>query len=569
MLLKAYESPVALLGGMSPFCSPGEEKSKGYEMRRKGIVFRGGLIQEIVEVGDGESGYQSALALLRQKYGDVLNVIKLDENCFVFPGMIDIHNHIDYNLMPIWEHPSELTRAGVDWDNRHEWRHKNCREYQTDISGFHDFIISYMMEKGGMSKEAVMLKLQFFSELQAIAGGTTTLQESEGLRDGDVYYPTQHLLLRSTGVPEDLGLAKEQAVSNVIDFFKPDIAFKTEPDDLYYPPLDTGSWTTVARDNYEKYIDLLKNNSADTIRRKTGGYQVHLAEGRAGDLKAQGMDLYSKKEFETLRDAILGIPGYKEKVKASRLAIIHGCGIDLTKQENIDFINDCDIHIVWSPVSNLLLYGDTPNFIKSGIRPELLCLGSDWAPSGSKHVWDEAAFAQLFEKKHFYNGTLPQDGFDRIFDMITKNPAASLNSELLGGIAVGKAADFYIVSSTRNVPAQAAAPVTFLKNIFVFNDYHSVGTVVNGNLVFGTAELFKAFGTEGVSIASDGMNALNLMAYVPASLGIRFDDDLKLIDDAFAAYSERQGKTYARSCFLSSNDMAYYNRIRQLEKEFC
>jgi cytosine/adenosine deaminase-related metal-dependent hydrolase len=45
--------------------------------------------------------------------------------------------------------------------------------------------------------------------------------------------------------------------------------------------------------------------------------------------------------------------------------------------------------LVWSPLSNLLLYGQTAlvyDALKAGV---LVLLGTDWSPSGSRHLLDE------------------------------------------------------------------------------------------------------------------------------------------------------------------------------------
>ncbi|HVF05159.1 MAG TPA: hypothetical protein VNA20_09980 [Frankiaceae bacterium] len=59
--------------------------------------------------------------------------------------------------------------------------------------------------------------------------------------------------------------------------------------------------------------------------------------------------------------------------------------------------------IAWSPFSNLWLYGETtdvPAALANGIA---VCLGSDWAPSGTKHVLGEAKVARLASKAFGWN----------------------------------------------------------------------------------------------------------------------------------------------------------------------
>jgi hypothetical protein len=51
--------------------------------------------------------------------------------------------------------------------------------------------------------------------------------------------------------------------------------------------------------------------------------------------------------------------------------------------------------VVWSPFSNLWLYGTTTNLPAARHRDVSLCLGSDWGPSGTKHVLAELKVAKI------------------------------------------------------------------------------------------------------------------------------------------------------------------------------
>ncbi|MDE6408328.1 MAG: hypothetical protein K2K50_06975, partial [Anaeroplasmataceae bacterium] len=367
MILKVNQRKTALVGGYYvQRCNDGS-----YKEERGTILYEEGIIKKIMPD-------VLTTAQAKQKLGQDTFCIQLDSSFHIYPGLIDIHNHIDYNLMPIWERP-----IYEPWDNRHEWRHINCSEYQKIIKGLRSYISDKNVTKE-FEISGIEIMLQYLAEIQALSGGTTVLQEPTELFD-DQSLRSQHLLLRSTGVPRDLGLLPSQFVDSIIDFFRPDIAANTNK--LYYPHQITSQWFAYPYKSSNgnvpitKYIEFLKQCSIEDIKRSTGGYIVHLAEGRAGNLlagedekKGLGMDQYSKKEFETLKTLLQRIPNYVEKVAASRLTIIHGCGIDLENIENIRFINDCKIRLVWSPVSNLLLYDDTPNFLDSRIDKNLLCL---------------------------------------------------------------------------------------------------------------------------------------------------------------------------------------------------
>ena len=77
--------------------------------------------------------------------------------------------------------------------------------------------------------------------------------------------------------------------------------------------------------------------------------------------------------------------------------------------------------MVWSPLSNLFLYGGTRTSIRPrGRRP--VALGSDWSPSGSKNLLNEFKIAKIVNE-------LSQIGLsDRdIVAMATSTPAAIVN----------------------------------------------------------------------------------------------------------------------------------------------
>jgi cytosine/adenosine deaminase-related metal-dependent hydrolase len=53
--------------------------------------------------------------------------------------------------------------------------------------------------------------------------------------------------------------------------------------------------------------------------------------------------------------------------------------------------------MVWSPLSNYLLYGDTADIEDAKSEGVLIGIGSDWSPSGSKNLLGELKIAKLVE----------------------------------------------------------------------------------------------------------------------------------------------------------------------------
>ena len=120
------------------------------------------------------------------------------------------------------------------------------------------------------------------------------------------------------------------------------------------------------------------------------------------------------------------------------------CGIHNTAllEEDLHLIAQRQGSMVWSPLSNYLLYGDTVKLDavkRSGI---LTALGSDWAPSGSKNLLGELKVAWLANQE---NGAL--FSAEELVAMVTINPARIAHwDSLLGSIEAGKRADLIAIN---------------------------------------------------------------------------------------------------------------------------
>jgi hypothetical protein len=59
-----------------------------------------------------------------------ITVIELDAETVIFPGLLNLHTHIGYNILPIWE-------SRQVWKNRFQWR--SNAGYKQQISGLLDY----------------------------------------------------------------------------------------------------------------------------------------------------------------------------------------------------------------------------------------------------------------------------------------------------------------------------------------------------------------------------------------------------------------------------------------------
>lgn len=161
---------------------------------------------------------------------------------------------------------------------------------------------------------------------------------------------------------------------------------------------------------------------------------VHLAEGESNNSDVQ-------KEVELAYFAgILGRGGG---------VYIHGTGFTA---EDLDAIQQSHGGIIWSPVSQVALYGkdgtlDVKSVLEKGV---LVGLGADWALTGSPNILREMAAAQrILEEKFDYSEEAAAE--------LTLQMATSSNAKLFGlqkydAIAVGKIASLTFVPKSEILP---------------------------------------------------------------------------------------------------------------------
>jgi hypothetical protein len=97
--------------------------------------------------------------------------------------------------------------------------------------------------------------------------------------------------------------------------------------------------------------------------------------------------------------------------------------------------------IVWSPLSNLLLYGATTNVGAAKANGVRITLGSDWSPSGSRNLLGELKVARVYDDQH---GEHISDR--ELVAMVTSEAAKALQWDAaLGSLEPGKRADLIVI----------------------------------------------------------------------------------------------------------------------------
>ncbi len=196
----------------------------------------------------------------------------------------------------------------------------------------------------------------------------------------------------------------------------------------------------------------LSGYNIDTQVTKISGTSDKTAQGWANGLKTgssaalvvhlgEGIDALSRDEWYDLVAKGIALPG---------VSLIHATG--LTGLELAE-ARQAGIKIIWSPQSNLDLYGDTtrvPAALKMGIQ---VALGPDWTPSGSMNMLDEMRCAKQLSDKRW--GGLLTD--EQLVKMATVDAAASVGADkLIGKLATGFYADIAVF---RGDPTNAFASI--------------------------------------------------------------------------------------------------------------
>lgn len=125
-------------------------------------------------------------------------------------------------------------------------------------------------------------------------------------------------------------------------------------------------------------------------------------------------------------------------------AIIHGTAL---APEDAVIVRTNMSKVVWSPRSNVDLYGNTANVTMLDLVGVNIALGTDWVPSGSMNMLRELACADslntTYYDKHFTDADL--------WRMATANAAAAIGADYaLGQLKRGYLADIAIFDGTTN-----------------------------------------------------------------------------------------------------------------------
>ncbi|ATB45325.1 lamin tail domain-containing protein [Corallococcus macrosporus] len=163
-------------------------------------------------------------------------------------------------------------------------------------------------------------------------------------------------------------------------------------------------------------------------------------------------------------------------VMQPRTAVIHGIG--LTAKE-IHLMAQNGTGLIWSPRSNISLYGDTAMVSAYKNQGVTIALGTDWLRSGSMNLLRELQCADYLNSTHYARTFSDQD----LWRMVTSNASDLVDTfEKTGRIAEGKVADLAIfqLRAFANSPHRA---------VITANPEHVVLTMRGGKALYGDQAL--------------------------------------------------------------------------------
>jgi len=334
---------------------------------------------------------------------DAPNASVVATNGIIMPGMIDTHNHILFDIMDEddWV-PLIAHQNHTDWPKEDRYA----------------AMIDAKQWLNGQSGSPVDLgcELNKYGELKGLVAGTTAIVGAPG-GNGKICHRT---LTRSI----------DTAANGLCGTHPP----QSCPDKIQAHTIFPNSSTANS----------VCNNFATL---KTDAYLIHIGEG---------VDQDSRDELEDLR-TVTTVDGC---LHDPRTVIVHGTAFT---EAEFDVMAAAGMNLIWSPSSNVFLYGSGTDLTKTTDIPLALskgitvALSPDWSMGGSQNLLDELRFADLVDNSQWSN-TLDAE---TLTEMVTSTAAELLALEdQIGSLEVGMKADVVVIGGDPNLPYESVLAAT-------------------------------------------------------------------------------------------------------------
>ncbi|AEU35088.1 amidohydrolase family protein [Granulicella mallensis] len=283
----------------------------------------------------------------------------------IAPGLIDLHNHLTWNIFPRWKPVQEF-------GSRYDWQQKPA--YSVLMAVPHNALV----------KQGLECEMERYAEVKAISEGETSVT-------GSLPSPCVRGLARNLDYDPELQGSFGKIIYNVFPF----------------------------QMSEQELADVTAALSAQP----RGALLIHVAEGAPNDAS-------TAREFTLLKGRGLLRPG---------VSLIHGVAL---KPANFAEMAKQGVGFIWSPRSNIELYGDTANVAAARAAGVRMALAPDWSPTGSDGLLGELNYASVWNQ-----GQSPSPFTERDLVLMATSNAAELAglSGQIGSLAPGHAADLLVV----------------------------------------------------------------------------------------------------------------------------
>jgi len=166
---------------------------------------------------------------------------------------------------------------------------------------------------------------------------------------------------------------------------------------------------------------------------------------------SEGIDAVARNEFLCESSATYDTmaPGVSNNLLYPQTAMIHAIGLET---QDLKLMAAAGTSMIWSPRSNITLYGDTARVTVAARLGVKIALGTDWMSTGSSNLLRELACADSYNKTYLNNFFSDQD----LWEMVTSTAAKLTASDsMLGTLAMGHIADISVFAGNGKTPFRA------------------------------------------------------------------------------------------------------------------
>ena len=466
------------------FVVPSSAAQQGFD-RSEGILLRGTVVtmdaagtilrngNVLIRDGRIDATWQGTKAPTGVDISNVV-VIDLGSTGLIFPGLINLHNHPTYDTLETWPAPSSHVQAllgrplgSEPYANRYQWN--------TAMGNSPPEFLRLVANPQSLLNAPIGLNLYpevgKYAEVQAMLGGETATQ------GGPLDPRVDNILIRNV---DDVNFGRSKIQSRV-------------------QSIDSLSATDLG-----SLVAAMQNGQVDA-------WFIHLAEGVRDSQRRPGDTFSSRSEFTSL---------ISKGLLTDNTVVIHGNGLEpadflaMRAAQSIRLDGGGDglgAKLVWSPLSNLLLYGQTVlvyHALQAGL---VVSLGTDWTPSGSRNLLDELKIADIAIRDPrllgsdrdlvpslSLTGKTPEQRDDAeialdklLVEMVTINPARTLRwNREVGSIEPGKFADLFVIGKPKH-PSAGNLPNSPYRNLIDATEQDVRLVLVNGDPLAGDVALMK------------------------------------------------------------------------------